>query len=173
LAESSPAVDSYGPRQVVANGSVKLPIGKPPLPDSAVHGVKCPISYSVRIPLCSGVHGVMFNQCSAVFGFEIVWDAVAVALFVSMNPFAADACIKPVWPVERSVIIASKACPPPVTAASKMWILRRSPGSIRNVCALGVKVAKLAVCGPGGPVGVPSLWISAKLNGSMQLLLQL
>ena len=53
-----------------------------------------------------------------------------------------------------------------------MWITSRSPGFIRSVWPFGVAVLPLASCGLGGPVGTPSLWMNAKLVGSMQLLLQ-
>ena len=48
----------------------------------------------------------------------------------------------------------------------------RSPGLINRVWSFGVKLSRLASCGLGGPVGTPSLWMKAKLVGSMQFGLQ-
>src|ERR1700694_4748147 len=89
-----------------------------------------------------------------------------------MKPLAAEAIMKPFLPGVRSSIGVSWACPP-VTAVSKIVALMVSPGFIRRVCALGVFVARLASCGLGGPVGTPSVWMKAKLVGSMHALLQL
>src|ERR1700674_1373039 len=89
-----------------------------------------------------------------------------------MKPFSAEAIMKPFLPVVRSSIRVSRAWPP-VTAVSKIVALMVSPGFIRRVCALGVFVARLASCGLGGPVGTPSVWMKAKLVGSMHALLQL
>jgi hypothetical protein len=47
-----------------------------------------------------------------------------------------------------------------------------SPGRIISVLAFGVNVLASASCGLGGPVGTPLVCRSAKLTGSMQLLLQ-
>ncbi|MBO0824173.1 MAG: hypothetical protein J2P27_09985 [Actinobacteria bacterium] len=38
--------------------------------------------------------------------------------------------------------------------------------------AFGVKVARFASCGLGGPVGTPLVWMKPKLTGSMQFGLQ-
>ena len=93
---------------------------------------------------------------------------------VFMNPLAADACMKPDWPVVKSVTLTSKALapPPPGTGASNMctWIL--SPGFISNVFAFGVLVARFASWGLGGPAGTPLVWMKAKLTGSSQPALQ-
>jgi len=52
--------------------------------------------------------------------------------------------------------------------ASHMWVRITSPGFIISVCPLGVNVAPLDVCGPGGPAGTPLRWMKAKFTGSMQ-----
>src|SRR5215469_13952117 len=91
---------------------------------------------------------------------------------VVMNPFLAEAIMKPLLPVVRSVSRASSACPPG-TFASHMWTVILSPGFMSSVCALGVTVARLLSCGLGGPVGTPLVWIQPKFTGSMHLLLQL
>jgi hypothetical protein len=57
--------------------------------------------------------------------------------------------------------------------ASNMWVRTRSPGFIRSVWLLGVKVAPLDSCGLGGPAGTPFRWMKAKFTGSMQLLFML
>src|SRR6516162_2497347 len=89
-----------------------------------------------------------------------------------MNPFLAEAIMKPLLPVVRSVSRASSAWPPGIFA-SHMWVVILSPGFISSVCALGVSVARVPFCGLGGPVGTPLVWTQAKLTGSTQLLLQL
>src|SRR5215469_15319000 len=96
-------------------------------------------------------------------------------MLVAMNPFLAEACMKPDWPVVRSLMVNFRALWPvsPGTAASDMWITRWSPEFISSVLALGVFVALFASCGLGGPVGTPLVWMNAKFVGSMQLLLQL
>src|SRR5215831_18443482 len=96
-------------------------------------------------------------------------------MFVAMKPLAADACMKPVWPVVRSCIDVLSALWPgcPGTGASQMRIVRRSPEFIIRVWRLGVLVARSASCGLGRPVGTPLVWMKAKFVGSMQLLLQL
>ena len=41
-----------------------------------------------------------------------------------------------------------------------------------SVSELGVLVSPVASCGLGGPVGMPSRWMNAKLVGSSQFVLQ-
>ncbi len=53
-----------------------------------------------------------------------------------------------------------------------MWMTIVSPGLINNVSRFGVNVARSDSWGLGGPVGLPSCWMNAKLTGSMQLSLQ-
>src|SRR5689334_12655356 len=89
---------------------------------------------------------------------------------VVMKPLAAEATMKPLRPVVRSLTWASKAWPP-LTAASNIRTFSRSPGFMSNVCEFGVNVAFVLRCGLGGPVGTPSVWIQPKLTGSKQLLL--
>ena len=80
--------------------------------------------------------------------------------------------MKPVCPVVKSSILTSSAFAPPARIASKMCTRTRSPGLINRVWSFGVKLSRLASCGLGGPVGTPSLWMKAKLVGSMQFGLQ-
>src|SRR5215472_4255408 len=96
-------------------------------------------------------------------------------MLVAMNPFLAEACMKPDWPVVRSLIVSFRAFWPvcPGTGASDMWITRRSPEFIISVFLLGVLVAMSASCGLGGPVGTPLVWMNAKFVGSSQCRLQL
>ncbi len=89
-----------------------------------------------------------------------------------MNPFAAEAIMKPDWPVVRSFSLASKAWPPPRSGASNMCTTIVSPGFIISVREFGVSLARSDSCGLGGPVGTPSRWMKAKLTGSKQLSLQ-
>ena len=55
-----------------------------------------------------------------------------------MNPFAAEAIMKPDWPVVRSLSLASKAWPPPRSGASNMCTTIVSPGFIISVREFGV-----------------------------------
>jgi hypothetical protein len=73
---------------------------------------------------------------------------------VFMNPFLAEAIMKPLLPVVWSVSLTSSAWPPAMVA-SHMWTVNLSPGFISRVWAFGVNVARLDFCGPGGPVGTP------------------
>src|SRR5262249_25618576 len=96
-------------------------------------------------------------------------------MLVAMKPLAADACMNPLLPVDKSRIDVSRAlCPGcPGTGASLMWITRWSPGFISRVFLLGVLVARFASCGLGGPAGTPLVAMKAKFVGSMQLPLEL
>src|ERR1700733_9287356 len=113
-------------------------------------------------------HGMMFcgraeeYSCSKLKGVpsQVVGSVV-------MNPLAADAIMKPLCAVDRSITLASSACPPG-TAVSNRCTLITSPGFISRVCALGVTEARSASCGLGGPVGTPVVWMKAPLTGSVQ-----
>src|SRR5579862_1249404 len=60
--------------------------------------------------------------------------------------------------------------PPKVSPEVSLIVTRSvSPWFISRVSALGVAVASFAVSGPGGPVGIPSFWMKAKLVVSVQL----
>ena len=87
---------------------------------------------------------------------------------VFMNPFAADACMNPLWPVVKSFMTTSNACCPgsPGTGASNMCTRTLSPGFINSVSPFGVALWMLASCGLGGPAGIPFLWMNAKFSGS-------
>ena len=89
---------------------------------------------------------------------------------VFMNPLAAEAIMRPLRPVVRSVSVTSSARPPGIFA-SNMCTVMRSPGFISRVCRLGVNVARLLSCGDGGPEGTPLRCTKAKLTGSVHLLL--
>src|ERR1700722_16652252 len=92
---------------------------------------------------------------------EVVW-----------KPLAAEACMKPLWCVVRSLMATSKALPPPGAGASNMWKVILSPGFMSSVSLFGTNVLMSASCGDGGPVGTPFRWMKPKLLGSSQLLLQ-
>src|SRR6266568_1025643 len=120
----------------------------------------------------SAAHGTMlFGEADEYSGWKLNGNPLQLPMLVFMKPFAAEATMNPDCPVVRSEILVSKAWPPPVLA-SKMRTLSRSPGFMSRVFALGVKVARSASCGLGGPAGTPLVWIIAKLMGSTQLLLQ-
>ena len=91
---------------------------------------------------------------------------------VFMKPLAAEAIMKPLCPVLKSVSFASSAWPPPGIFALNMLSLITSPGFISRVCAFGVTVVRSLSCGLGGPVGTPLVWIQPKLTGSVQFGLQ-
>ena len=91
-------------------------------------------------------------------------------MLVWVNWFAADAVMKPVWPLVWSVITSRNACRPEPSAASNKWTEIRSPELINRVLRFGVKVRRFICCGFGGPVGLPSSWTNAKFSGSTQLL---
>src|SRR5262249_19202508 len=96
-------------------------------------------------------------------------------MLVAMKPLAADACMNPLLPVDKSRIDVSKAVFPgcPVTGSSLMWITSGFSGLMCRVFLLGVLVARFASCGLGGPAGTPLVAMKAKFVGSMQLPLQL
>src|SRR5437016_11715902 len=73
----------------------------------------------------------------------------------------------PTVPAVTSVIWVTRDTP-----LSCIVILSLSEGFMSNVLLLGVNEASVAVLGPGGPVGTPSVWISAKLTGSVHWGLQ-
>src|SRR5947209_6995244 len=75
--------------------------------------------------------------------------------------------MKPDFLVVRSSIRLSNP-----SEVSLMVIFSLSPWFISSVSALGVKVAAVALAGPAGPVGIPFIWMKAKLVVSRQLGLQ-
>src|SRR6516164_2901683 len=118
-------------------------------------------------------HGTILAARAVLYaGWKLNGVPVQSNGLVFMNPFLAEAIMKPLLPVVRSVSRASSAWPPGIFA-SHMWTVILSPGFISSVCALGVDVARLLFCGLGGPVGTPLVWIQPKFTGSMHLLLQL
>ena len=86
-----------------------------------------------------------------------------------MKPLAADACMKPLWCVVRSLMTTSKALPPPGAGASNMWTLivvarvHQQRLAVRRERGDGRRPAATA-----GPVGTPFRWMKAKLTGSTQ-----
>ena len=117
-------------------------------------------------------HGTMFCARAEEYdGWKLNGVPVQSNGLVFMKPFAAEAIMKPLLPVVKSVSWASSAWPPAIFA-SKIRTEILSPGFISRVCALGVKVESSLSCGLGGPVGLPSVWMKPKLTGSTQLLLQ-
>src|ERR1022692_2629624 len=116
-------------------------------------------------------HGMSFCARAVEYsGWKLNFVPVQSNGLVFMNPLAADAIMKPLFPVVRSVSLASSACPPRIVA-SNIWIVTLSPGFISRVRALGVSVARSLSCGLGGPVGTPLVWMKPKFTGSGQLLL--
>src|SRR5262249_24020830 len=116
-------------------------------------------------------HGTMFCALAVEYsGWKLNDVPRQLNGSVVLNPLAAEAIMKPLCPVVRSVSRASRAWPPRIFA-SNIWIVILSPGLIISVFAFGVNVALLARCGLGGPVGTPSRWMNPKLTGSKQPLL--
>src|ERR1700690_3086001 len=117
-------------------------------------------------------HGMMLPAFAVEYsGWKLNGVPLQSAIEGLANPFAADACMKPVlWSV-RSSMVTSNAFPPPGAGASHICTVTLSPGFISRVCELGTKVLMLASCGLGSPVGTPLVWMNAKLTGSSQLAL--
>src|SRR5579863_9022290 len=103
-------------------------------------------------------HGMTFCARAVLYsGWKLNGVPVQSNGFVVMNPFLAEAIMKPLLPVVRSDSRTSNACPPGIFA-SHMWMVILSPGLISRVSALGVFVARSDFCGLGGPVGTPLVW---------------
>jgi hypothetical protein len=85
-----------------------------------------------------------------------------------MKPLAAEATMKPLCPVVRSLIWTLNARFPPPMFASHMWVRITSPGFIISVWLFGVTVDRSESCGLGGPAGTPFRWMKAKFTGSSQ-----
>src|SRR6266702_8485491 len=103
-------------------------------------------------------HGTTFCARAVLYvGWKLNRVPVQSNGLVVMNPFLAEAIMKPLLPVVWSVSRASSACPPGIFA-SHMWTVILSPGLISRVLEFGVKVARSVFCGLGGPVGTPSAW---------------
>src|SRR5215472_4757213 len=116
--------------------------------------------------------GRMFcARAVAYSGWKLNGVPAQVYGLVCVNPLLAEAIMKPLRPVVRSVSLASSACPPGIFA-SHMWTVILSPGFISRVWAFGVNVARSDFCGFGGPVGTPLVWMKPKLSARGQLLLQ-
>src|ERR1700722_6070878 len=118
-------------------------------------------------------HGMTFCARAVLYaGWKLNRVPVQSDGLVFMNPFLAEAIMKPLLPVVRSVSRTLSARPPGIFA-SHMWTVILSPGFIIRVLELGVNVARLPFCGLGGPVGPPLVCTEAKLTGSVQFGLQL
>src|SRR5271169_99705 len=119
-------------------------------------------------PPSSAAHGVWF-ACLAVLysACQVNGLPEQSAMLVSVKPFAALACMDPAWPVVRS----SSFTVNPLDGSVKSTVTT-SPVFIRSVCALPRNVAAFGSCGAGGPAGTPLVWMSAKLTGSSQPVLQ-
>src|SRR5690242_10209228 len=104
------------------------------------HGSKWPISNWVLMLYGPKPHGTTFWGFALEYsGWKLNGEPLQSAGLVFMNPFAAEAIMKPLCPVVMSVSRTSNAWPPG-TFASYMWMATRSPWFIRNVLELGVKV---------------------------------
>src|ERR1700719_2995087 len=113
-------------------------------------------------------HGMMFcARADEYSGWKLNGVPEQSAELVFMKPLAAEAIMKPLRPVVRSVSLASSACPPG-TLALNMCTVIASPGFISRVCEFGVTVVRSLSCGLGGPVGTPLVWMKPKLTGSVQ-----
>src|SRR6516164_6276167 len=103
-------------------------------------------------------HGTILAARAVLYaGWKLNGVPVQSNGLVFMNPFLAEAIMKPLLPVVWSVSLTSRACPPGIFA-SHMWTVTLSPGFISRVCAFGVNVARSVCCGLGGPVGTPLVW---------------
>src|SRR5579859_6426056 len=100
-------------------------------------------------------------------GWKLNGVPLQSVMLVFMKALAAEAVMKSLCPVDRSVSCVSKAWPPGMVA-SNMRTLIRSPGFIIRVCRLGVNEVPSLSSGLGGPVGTPLVWTKAKLTGSVQ-----
>src|ERR1700722_9206402 len=90
------------------------------------------------------------------------------AIEVVWKPLAAEPCMNPRVCWVRSLITTSMALPPPGAGASSRWILIVSPGFMSSVWLFGTSVARVAFCGAGAPVGMPSFCTNANCSGSSQ-----
>ena len=117
-------------------------------------------------------HGMMFcARADEYSGWKLNGVPEQSAGFVFMKPLAAEAIMKPLCPVVKSVSLASSAWPPGIFALNRLSLIT-SPGFISRVCAFGVTVVRSLSCGLGGPAGTPLVWMKPKLTGSVQSGLQ-
>src|ERR1051326_218263 len=121
------------------------------LPDSWAHDSPWPISCSISTPPSSAAHGTWFCFLAVSYSAcQVNGLPEQSDMFVSVNPFAALACMNPLWPVVRSAILVVK---PP--GGSLIDSLITSPGFILSVLALPSIVLVLGSCGAGEPGGMP------------------
>src|ERR1700722_20685563 len=114
-------------------------------------------------------HGMTFCARAVLYaGWKLNRVPVQSDGLVFMNPFLAEAIMKPLLPVVRSVSRTSSARPPGIFA-SHMWTVILSPGFIIRVLELGVNVARLPFCGLGGPGGTPFGCSEAEFDGAMEV----
>jgi len=128
-----------------------------------------PVSNSVLTSVRIAAHGTMLAGFAVLYsGWKLNGVPLQLAIEVLAKPLAADACIQPLVCSVRSSMVTLNAFPPPGAAASAMWMTTSSPGFMSSVCELGVKLATVASCGLGAPVGTPLVWMNAKFTGSSQ-----
>src|SRR5581483_2121893 len=117
-------------------------------------------------------HGRKLPAAAVLYsGWKLNGLPLHVVGSVFMKPFLAEAIMKPLWCVVRSVSLASKAWPPG-TRALNICTAMSSPWFIISVCAFGVSVELSLSCGLGGPAGTPLVAMNAKFTGSVQFGLQ-
>src|ERR1019366_410120 len=119
--------------------------------------------------VCSAAQGTMLPLAAVLYsGWKLNGLPEQLSIEVFWKPLTAEACMKPLCPVVKSVTITLKALVPlsPGTGASSSRTVTRSPGFISSVCEFGVNVCRSVSCGLGGPAGTPSFWMKAKLTGS-------
>src|SRR5262249_26332614 len=128
------------------------------------HTSEWPVSCCISTPPCSAAHGTWFCWLAVLYS---AWNVNGVPLqvltLVFMKPLALLAVMWPLWPVvTSSTSIVNPA------AGSEIAARRTSPSWICRVCLVGASVWELVFCGLGGPAGLPSRWMYAKLIGSGQ-----
>src|SRR5436305_1973158 len=102
-------------------------------------------------------HGMTFCARAVLYaGWKLTGCPLQVNGLVVMNPFLAEAIMRPLLPVVWSVSRTSSARPPAIFA-SHMWMVTLSPGFISRVCAFGENVARSLFCGLGGVSGMLKL----------------
>src|SRR5271165_1186674 len=86
---------------------------------SFVHGVQCPVSKEALMISVPAPHGERFLGLAVEYsGWKLNGVPLQSVMLVFMKPLAADACMKPLWPVVRSSTTAISALPPPGAGAS-------------------------------------------------------
>ena len=121
------------------------------------------------MPLSSTDQPIEFCDLAVLnSGWKLNGVPLQLKKLVFMKPLVAEAIMKPLCPVVRSLIWTLNARFPPPMLASHMWVRTMSPGFIISVWLLGVSVERSESCGLGGPAGTPFRWMKAKFTGSSQ-----